>query len=253
MIIHPRSIARLGWRPQIFDQRDLPFDALHRREDVQIPKVLSLTGGLPPVFDQSQLGDCVGNAAAALVAFEHGGGPYSRLQIYYNARAIEGTIGSDAGCQIRDAIKGLHKLGVAPEADWPYVISKFAQEPPLQARTAALKTRISTYSALKGRSDFQNCLAQGFPFIIGATMFDAFESDLVARTGVVPLPRSGDRPIGGHAFIVCGYDSDFQDTGDLYYECRNSYSDKWGRKGNFFIPAAYLESALASDAWTVRK
>ena len=52
----------------------------------------------------------------------------SRLFIYYNERVIEGTVGSDAGAQIRDGIKVVAKQGVPPETDWPYDIAKFAQQ-----------------------------------------------------------------------------------------------------------------------------
>ena len=37
---------------------------------------------------------------------------FSRLFIYYNARAIEGSVDSDSGVMIRDAVKSLKKQGV---------------------------------------------------------------------------------------------------------------------------------------------
>ena len=44
----------------------------------------------------------------------------SRLFIYYNERAVEGTIASDSGAMIRDGIKSVAKLGVCDETVWPY-------------------------------------------------------------------------------------------------------------------------------------
>ena len=54
----------------------------------------------------------------------------SRLFVYYNERAMEGTINDDAGAMIRDGVKTLVKLGVCSERKWPYKIAKFTNKPP---------------------------------------------------------------------------------------------------------------------------
>jgi C1A family cysteine protease len=63
----------------------------------------------------------------------------SRLFIYYNERAMEGTINSDAGAQIRDGVKSIANLGVCPETEWPYDIRKFADKPAAQCYKDATK------------------------------------------------------------------------------------------------------------------
>ena len=88
----------------------------------------------PAVYDQGQLGSCTGNAIAAAVQFDRMKQKLtpdfvpSRLFIYYCERVIEGTVGSDAGAQIRDGIKVVAKKGAPPEKDWPYDIAKFAHQ-----------------------------------------------------------------------------------------------------------------------------
>jgi len=92
-----------------------------------------LREGCSRVEDQGQLGSCTANALVGNLEFlEKKGGHtvtnLSRLFIYYNERAMEGTIYDDAGAMIRDGVKTLVKLGVCTERKWPYDITKFTQK-----------------------------------------------------------------------------------------------------------------------------
>jgi hypothetical protein len=56
------------------------------------------------------------------------------------------------------------------------------------------------------------------------------------------------RVIGGHAFLVDGYNRDIQ-----RFECANSWGENWGDSGYFFMPYNYLlDSDLSADLWTER-
>lgn len=248
------KIQRYGWIPDLPDARDLQFSA--PMEIVSsLPPVVDLRPQCPPVYDQGQLGSCTGNSIAAAVQFDRkkqGLAPDfvpSRLFIYYNERVIEGTVKTDSGAQIRDGIKSVGTLGVPPEKDWPYVVKKFAQKPPKTAFKDALGTQASSYSNL-GRSltQMKGCLASGYPFVFGFTVYDSFESDAVAKSGVVPMPLAHESVLGGHAVLAVGY----QDAQQRFI-VRNSWGTGWGMKGYFTIPYAYLlDSKLSSDFWTIR-
>ena len=94
----------------------------------------------------------------------------------------------------------------------------------------------------------QGCLASGFPFVFGFSVYASFEGADVAKTGVVPLPQAGEQQLGGHAVLAVGYD----DTPQRFI-VRNSWGPSWGMAGYFTIPYAYLtNSSLADDFWTVR-
>ena len=120
-----RTQKRYGWRPDHPDMRDFllavePAKALPRR--------VSLRSHMPPVYDQGQLGSCTANSIGAILEFnelkqaEPDAATPSRLFIYYNERAMEGTIKQDSGAEIRDGIKSVAQLGAPPETDWRYVI-----------------------------------------------------------------------------------------------------------------------------------
>jgi C1A family cysteine protease len=85
------------------------------------------------------------------------------------------------------------------------------------------------------------------PFVFGFTVYDQFESDECARTGVVTLPAPDAQPLGDHAVLAVGYDDAKQ-----VFIVRNSWGVDWGVAGYFYPPYAYLLDAdLAGDFWTI--
>ena len=248
------KLSGYGWRPDMPDPRDHKYGALYDHEvkaAAALPKAVSLRKQMPRyIFDQGDLGSCTANALNMAFDFVHGGGPYSRLHTYYYERQMEGTIGQDAGAEIRDGIKVLAQLGVGHEKLWPYNIRKFSQAPAKVELTEAEKGKIVQYLRLSNAQEFRSCLAAGFPFVVGITIFPSFEGNDVADTGLVPMP-SGEKPIGGHAVCVIGYNDNYH--GGRYYEVRNSWGVAWGDQGHFWLPAKYLEDPnMADDAWTIR-
>ena len=199
--------------------------------------------------------NCTANAIAGAIEFDRMKQTLaqiftpSRLFIYYNERAIEHTIDSDSGAQIRDGIKSVGKQGDCPETEWPYVIARFKTRPAPRCYADALKYRAILYQRLTPiLSQLKGCLASGYPFVFGFTVYESFESAQVARTGHASLPKSGERAIGGHAVAGVGYDDARQ-----WFVVRNSWGGKWGMKGYFTLPYAYVtDDNLASDFWTIR-
>ena len=247
-------IKHYGWSPDLPDVRDHMY-AAPMETTKALPAKVDLRPHCPPVYDQGQLGSCTGNAIAGAVQFEREKQKLtpnfipSRLFIYYNERVIENTVTTDSGAQIRDGIKVVNKQGVPNEADWPYHIANFAEKPPAKAFADALKDRAVSYSRVtQSLTQMKGCLASGYPFVFGFTVYDSFESQQVANTGIVPMPASGESVVGGHAVMAVGYD-DSQHR----FIVRNSWGDGWGMKGYFAIPYAYLtERNLSSDFWTIR-
>ena len=258
----PYKVSRFGWVKDTPDPRDLLFTASPVLAAKPLPKSADLRPGCPPVYDQGQVGSCTANSIAG--AFEFAQKKQlladfmpSRLFIYYNERAMEHTTGQDAGAQIRDGIKSVVKQGVPPEPEWPYSenLSVVTRKPDSQAYTDALQHKVISYHRISARTSaaalnlMKSCLADGYPFCFGFTVYSAFEGADVAKTGILKMPnKSKEEVVGGHAVLAVGYD----DKKKMVL-VRNSWGAGWGQKGYFWMPYAYIsDPKLASDFWTIR-
>jgi len=258
-----RRIGRYGWTPDLPDQRDFLYEAPHRPGAV-LPASVDLRPNCPPVYDQGQLGSCTANAIAGAFEFDQmkQKAPEfmpSRLFIYYNERAIEHQITTDSGAQIRDGVKSVAKLGVCSESAWTYddtnhnpdpcPTCKYAQKPPRLCYDAAKAHTVSSYKRLIATLDrLRGCLASGYPFVFGFSVYESFESDEVAKSGVLEMPKPTERAVGGHAVLAVGYDDAKQQ-----FIIRNSWGPNWGQAGYFFMPYPYMTNTnLSDDFWMVQ-
>lgn len=251
----PRKIKGYGWLPDLPDGRDLlyaaPLETL-----AKLPKRVDMREQCPPVYDQMELGSCTANAIGAALEFdqikqEEDAFTPSRLFIYYNERAMEGSVHSDSGAAIRDGIKTVVKQGACREdPTWPYDIGKFDTKPPKPAYIEGKKHQAIRYLRLsQALGQLKGCLASGFPFVFGFTVYESFESAQVAKTGHAPIPKAGEGLLGGHAVMAVGYDEAKQ-----WFIVRNSWGARWGMKGYFTLPYPYLlQPSLSSDFWTIRR
>jgi C1A family cysteine protease len=243
-----------GWRRDLPDARDILYAAPLMNFPKGLPAAVDLRPQCPPVYDQGQLGCCTGNGIAAAIQFDQmklGKTAFtpSRLFIYYNERVMEGDVSQDAGAQVRDGIKSVATLGAPPETVWPYDITQFAVQPPVVAYNDAKLDLVSAYARVsQSLPQMQGCLADGYPFVIGFTVYASFESAAVASSGVVAMPKPGEKTMGGHCVVVVGYNNKSRT-----FILRNSWGTTWGMKGYFTMPYEYLlDPHLASDFWTIR-
>jgi C1A family cysteine protease len=246
--------AGYGWIRDIPDPRDFRYAAV-RPSSLVPPVSVDLLSLCSPIVDQEDLGSCTANAlASALSILMHKdighSVDFSRLYIYWNEREMEGTIHDDAGAMIRDGVKSLVARGACFEINWPYDVSKFTVQPEFGCYTQGAQFRVTAYHRLDNSdlSDLLTCLAEGFPFVGGITIFDSFESNAVAKTGIIPMPKSHESNLGGHAVCFTGYDQRTR-----RFRVRNSWGTEWGDKGYFEIPFDYITNPdLADDFWTLR-
>jgi C1A family cysteine protease len=250
-----RRQARYGWLRDLPDHRDQRYASFYAVRK-KLPARVDLRQGCPPVEDQGQLGSCTANALAGALEFlERMAHPrkqavdLSRLFIYYNERAIEHSVDRDSGAMLRDGIKTLAKQGVCPESMWTYDIARFKQRPGASCYAQAQQHTIASYQRLSSTNEMRACLADGFPFVFGFSVYESFESQTVADSGIVNLPKKGERLIGGHAVCAVGYDDKAR-----RFMVRNSWGRDWGMQGYFTMPYAYLAGRrYADDFWTIRK
>jgi len=246
----------LGWRPDKPDMRDHLFRP--RVDFIESSIFLSDTYNLGAIYDQGQLGSCVGNAVAFACHFDllnrHQTGkrvaPFrpSRLYIYYYGRVIEDTTSVDAGLEIRDGVKAINSYGIPSEDVWQYDISQFTTEPSIESQQWAKKLNAFSYQRVNNssRSDIIASLKLGFPVVFGMTVYDSFLSEDTARTGIIPIPASMESVQGGHAMAIVGYHKDFD-----AFIVRNSWGPEWGQGGYCRIPASMICSPVADDFWII--
>ncbi len=251
---------KMGWLPDLPDARDFLYSA-PLKVALNLPSKIDLRPGCPPVYNQGHLGSCTANALAG--AFEFGKKKQrkavftpSRLFLYYNERVAIHTESSDSGAFLRDGIKSLNSDGICKETEWTYdddnsVGAKFSKKPPSSCFTHAQQNQIVSYQRISNGNinSLKGCLADGFPFAFGFTVYNSFMTSAVAKKGIMPMPDfSKETVVGGHAILAVGYDEKKQ-----LVLIRNSWGTGWGIKGYFWMPYAYITNThLCDDFWTIR-
>jgi C1A family cysteine protease len=257
------KIKALGWRPSLPDHRDLALKLRVSpvlKDDVDLRTVPNYQ----PVWDQEELGSCTAHGVSFVDQFVQikEGKPIkmpSRLQAYYCTRVLEGTVDYDAGASVRDALKAIAKFGLAPALLWPYHIAKFKTQPPQNVMDAAQDRKATQYLALRQTENaMEQCLAEGYPFAFGFTVYQSFEN--IGNNGIVPMPTKDESMLGGHCVAAVGfvrnsvasrYNLPQGDGGWIIG--RNSWGVSWGDRGHFYMPYAYVQDDnLSSDFWTIR-
>ena len=239
-----------GWVPDRPDQRDYLYSAIKPR--VRLPKRVDLRSGCSPVEYQGELGSCTAQALAGNLEYldrmlDGIHTDVSRLFIYYNERVLMDSVEYDSGATLRDGIKTLKNDGACHEKIWPYILGRFDHKPPVKCYAEAKKHRIVSYHRITTIGEMLICLAEGYPFVFGFTVYESLDSDRVKKTGVVPMPKRDEIAIGGHAVMAVGYDQAAK-----RFIVRNSWGVAWGMKGYCVMPFKYLET-LAGDLWTIRR
>jgi C1A family cysteine protease len=242
---------KLLLKPDKWDERDLIYKV--RQHYLQIPESTHRENfnQFHLVYDQKALGSCGLNAFMAVFrrVLQVNGQPDfdgSRLFGYWISRGDDEK-GADAGVSLRDMFKAINKFGICAESTWPYIIEKFAETPPESAFTEAEGHQIIRYERIYPvtRESIMDAICHHFPVVFGLKLFDSFMSDVVARTGIVPIPKRCEKEQGGHALSAFDYESN-KAIG------LNSWGEEWGQKGLFEIPWELLTNPkYCSDVWVL--
>lgn len=247
---------KFGWLKDDLDERDLLFSAAPPQPKEYAP--VDLRPLCPPVADQKDLGACSAFGATELVQYVRKKQKFkeplipSPLFTYYVTRELTNTTKYDCGASVRNALKSVVKYGVVPEYTWPYKVEKFAEQPPRELYSRALKYQALSYRRLKDNSigEMLECLEQGYPFIFGLQIYDSFV--YCKKDGIIKLPdREKEFLHGGHCMMCVGWK--WIGPNNKYFIVQNSWSDKWGDKGYCYIPFSYMIAQMyASDFWMIR-
>ena len=203
---------------------------------------VDLRSSCPDVYDQGHLGSCTANAIGFCYHYDEikqkelSAFIPSRLFIYYNERNLEGHPSEDSGAEIHDGIQVIHSLGVCSEIDWPYNIDKFKDKPTENCYNLAISHKTIDYRAISQNLDqLKSALIGGFPVVFGFNVYESFESEEVAKTGIMPIPKPDEKILGGHAVALVGFDNVKK-----VFIVRNSWGSGWGDKGYFYMPYEFI-------------
>lgn len=229
------------------DDRDYFLD-LSSQITQKLPISVDLRSKCPSVYDQGQEGSCTANAgvAARVMLLQKPNLLLSRAFLYYEERYLEGTTRSDSGATIRDVCKALSSYGVCEENYMPYGPSTLYKAPSSIALKNALNYKVKSYQRLITLNDIKTYLANNTqPVLIGMEVYESMETEQVAKTGILPMPQSNEKILGGHAVLIVGYDDAKQ-----VLIIRNSWGSNWGDKGYFYMPYPYFQK-YTSDYWVI--
>jgi hypothetical protein len=257
-----------GWTPPKPDHLRAEYLPTVTRSSV--PDTFELPGvATIPKINQGQQGACTGHGTDGVLMYDEQkqGLPLvirSRAMIYYDARIPEGTTGQDAGASVADAVDGVVKYGTCTDQEFPYNDQVFDVAPSDEnyAEAAEQEARLTETVSV---ADVDRALVEGYAVVDGMTVYESMMSAQVASTGVVPFPKRGDQPAGGHCTWTFGYnntDEPWTSPSGLVYPPfvkakRNSWQMPdgtwWGDQGNFFLPLKFWTEGLVTDAHIVRR
>jgi C1A family cysteine protease len=244
-----------NYKPDKKDERDFKFSAAPTYDKLQAsrPSVIDWTRTMSPVKDQGSLGSCVGFALTAMKEFQEvyerqlAGKEYgpttpelsnlSEQYVYWGAKEFDPD--KSEGTSIRYAMQVLQKKGVPTEKFWPYS-DKTTGQPLAGSEEAAAWAKIGSYWRVTTLEEILTALSKQ-PVPIGIEVFSEFE--YVTSNGLVSLPNSNSRSLGGHAICLVGYDDNKK-----LLKFKNSWGTGWGDNGYGYLPYEYFNHVI--DAWT---
>lgn len=248
-----RSVKKYGYIPDIPDQRDIWTSFPNT---IIPPNFADLrkTGQFPKIYNQGEMGSCTANAILASYEFSLAKSGHIKKDtlsaqfIYYNQRLLSGTSSCDSGASIRDGIKVINRLGVCFDNYYPYDLISFLYRPTTEAyKNASENKSIVQYRRLKlNIEDIMKSISVRIPVIMGFTVYESFTHNDVAKTGIMPSPKLGEKIVGSHAVLIVGYDA-FR----KFFLCRNSWGETWGQGGHFWMPFSFINPRNCGDLWII--
>jgi C1A family cysteine protease len=266
-----------GALPSIPNPNDNGFPAhLMKVQMATFPVRAALTGTVGQIKNQGNQGSCTAHGSTSMGErlyrrWKNQSPIFSPAYIYYFERLKEGTLyQGDCGAQVVTSLSvpdmnpTAGGFGWCPLADMPYVDTDFSTVPNAAQIAAAKAFPGGSYHTIGNIiANIKNCILSDYSGVIGISVYDSFEDDKTASSGLIPYPNvNAENLQGGHEMhSLLAYDDTIQcpnapNPGAVL--TMNSWDVTWGIKcpipslsleGGFcWIPYSYLmDTNLCSD------
>lgn len=222
---------------------------------------VDLRDWMPGVVDQIHHPTCTAAVVASIAGYHarraQGVDFDASLLFNYRMSRVIGGNPSRRGSLLRLAFAAWREYGLIDESRWPFAAGRIDVDPPEACRRDALAHRdvdcwrldepaldAETYLLLLRR-----CLALGLPVTVELPLCPSIARSFA--TGVIPLPRVGEPPIGKHVVLLVGYDDELElkqrIQGGLLVH--NSWGARWGLDGYGWLPYEFALAGLLRDSW----
>ena len=197
-----------------------------------------------------RLGNCAIGSLSEAIAFAQVSvfnESIERLEHYqtYKQQAALRLLESGAPAQLRSCLKEYSHYSVFSNG----LLTALDSLGDKSAKARLPERPISYFRLQQNLNHMKACITEGFPFVMGLSIYEAFENPEISEGGALNLPGKNDRVIGGHTALCIGYN----DNTERFLMRNTCWGNTWGLNGHFTVPYSYLEHpGLARDFWTVR-
>jgi len=221
--------------PSPYDARDFVYEQrslVHKKRNV-VPSSLDLRSSLGKPRNQGSRGTCAAFACSAVKEFQEKHD--IDFSEYMSPNSIYFYRQPESGMYVRNVMKLLTDLGIAPERYFPYSGKVEPTEIPEEAKKSMSNHKIKSYAKVTTIEGLKDSLFKHGPAIISVPVY---------RTGNPEMWRSSEdnqELAGGHAMTIVGYNKHG-------FIIRNSWGDSWNGDGHVIFP--YGDWGLQWEVWT---
>lgn len=236
-LFHSTPESLYTWRPDMPDMKDIPASfpgvEVRSKADLRHRDNTAFDRRLTP---ETELSSGTVNAVCAAVKFYVPRFKPSRLFLEYNVR----------GPGLRHALEALNRHGVCEESLWPHKKEYKGYAPREHCYASACLQGTVRYKRLnQDLKTLKACISSGNPFVFGFAVYESFRDPTLWDPAQDRMPAKG-KCLGGHAVLAVGYTQKRKS-----FIVRDSQGTKWGMKGHFLMPYAFVTSSACRDFWVI--
>jgi Papain family cysteine protease len=206
------------------------------------------------ILDQKVIGACSGESRSSAGYYVYGTAHRWRKTLEFSGRHAYitnqeqcGLAGEDKGATIAGSAKAAKEDGFCPLSLCPYFEDGYDSNLSDEVREAGKQHKIGSHSVISSYEDAIQYLGTVGVLNIGMPVGKNFQECKGILTKEMVMEDARD-PEGGHALCLPGYllpESIGQRGDRAYIYGQNSWTDKWGHHGHFYIEPEAFEYLMS--------